>query len=92
MFTLLICAAHNNRSPVVEYLLEILDNSEVDSIDSDGQTALYHAALGGHTAVLKRLMEAQANPNTTNKVMFQKKMFRKTRTSKGHDYLLLTWF
>lgn len=68
-FTLLICAAHNNRSVVIDYLLETLENVDVDAVDSDGQTALYHAALGGHAAVLKRLVEAKANPDTTNKVI-----------------------
>lgn len=69
-FTLLICAAHNNRLPVVDYLLETIENIDVDAVDSDEQTALYHAALGGHTTVLKRLIEAEANPDLRNKVIF----------------------
>lgn len=71
-FTLLICAAHNNKVEVVDYLLTTLPDLEVDAKDSDGQTALYHAALGGHRAVLQRLVEANADPDTKNKVRLLK--------------------
>lgn len=69
MFTLLICGSHNNRVSVVSYLLERVADVDVDATDVEGQTALYHAALGGHTTVLRRLVRASAHPAKRNKVI-----------------------
>ncbi|GFG39759.1 hypothetical protein Cfor_08783 [Coptotermes formosanus] len=54
-YTLLMCAARNNRSEVVDFLLDTLEDIKVDAMDLEQQTALYHAALGGHAGIVRRL-------------------------------------
>ncbi|KAK4883551.1 hypothetical protein RN001_006870 [Aquatica leii] len=66
-FTLLICAAKNNRLEVVDYILDTLEDVRVDVVDIEGQTALFHAAMGGHLGVVKRLVEAGALIDRRNK-------------------------
>lgn len=63
-----MCAAKNNRLDVVEFLLDTLEDVKVDSIDLEGQTALFHAAMGGHACVVRRLVEAGAALDKRNKV------------------------
>jgi ankyrin repeat protein len=64
-----MCAARNNRSEVVDFLLDTLEDIKVDAMDLEQQTALYHAALGGHAGIVRRLVEAEAKTETRNKVM-----------------------
>ncbi|GLH07995.1 Ankyrin repeat and KH domain-containing protein mask, partial [Gryllus bimaculatus] len=59
-YTLLMCASRNNRLDVLDFLLDTLENPRLDVVDADGQTALFHAAAGGHTAAVRRLLEAGA--------------------------------
>ena len=68
-YTLLMCAARNNRSEVVDFLLDTLEDIKVDASDHEQQTALYHAALGGHAGIVRRLVEAGAKTETRNKVL-----------------------
>lgn len=63
-----MCAAKNNRLDVVEFLLDTLEDVKVDAVDNEGQTALFHAAMGGHAAVAMRLVEAGATIDKRNKV------------------------
>jgi len=69
-YTLLMCAARNNRLSVVNFLLDTIDDVGLDAFDTDHQTALHHAAIAGHTHVVRRLVHAGANTSTTNKVSF----------------------
>lgn len=64
-----MCAARNNRVDVVNFLLDMLEDVRVDAVDIDGQTALFHAAIGGHKSVVKRLIEVGASPDKRNKVI-----------------------
>jgi ankyrin repeat protein len=63
-----MCAARNNRSDVVDFLLDTLEDIKVDAVDLEQQTALFHAALGGHTGIVRRLVEAGAKTDVRNKV------------------------
>jgi ankyrin repeat protein len=63
-----MCAARNNRSDVVDFLLDTLEDIKVDAVDLEQQTALYHAALGGHAGIVRRLVEAGAKTDARNKV------------------------
>lgn len=63
-----MCAARNNRLSVVNFLLDTIDDVGLDAFDTDHQTALHHAAIAGHTHVVRRLVHAGANTSTTNKV------------------------
>lgn len=63
-----MCAARNNRSEVVDFLLDTLEDLRVDAVDLEQQTALYHAALGGHAGIVRRLVEAGAKTDARNKV------------------------
>lgn len=63
-----MCAARNNRIEVVDFLIDTLEDTRVDAVDIDGQTALFHAAMGGHVAIVKRLIELEANLDKRNKV------------------------
>ena len=64
-----MCAARNNRADVVDFLLDTLEDIKVDAVDLEQQTALYHAALGGHAGIVRRLVEAGAKTDTRNKVI-----------------------
>ncbi|XP_060851958.1 ankyrin repeat and death domain-containing protein 1A-like [Rhopalosiphum padi] len=66
-YTLLMCAARNNRLSVVNFLLDTIEDVGLDAFDTDHQTALHHAAIAGHTHVVRRLVHAGANTSTTNK-------------------------
>ncbi|XP_023717979.1 ankyrin repeat and death domain-containing protein 1A isoform X2 [Cryptotermes secundus] len=66
-YTILMCAARNNRSEVVDFLLDTLEDIRVDTVDLEQQTALYHAALGGHAGIVRRLVEAGAKTDARNK-------------------------
>lgn len=65
-----MCAARNNRLSVVNFLLDTIDDVGLDAFDTDHQTALHHAAIAGHTHVVRRLVHAGANTSTTNKVNY----------------------
>ncbi|XP_018577146.1 ankyrin repeat and death domain-containing protein 1A-like [Anoplophora glabripennis] len=66
-YTLLMCAARNNRVEVVDFLLDTLEDVKIDAVDADGQTALFHAALFGNAAVVRRLIEVGAQLDRKNK-------------------------
>ncbi|XP_065215525.1 ankyrin repeat and death domain-containing protein 1A-like isoform X3 [Planococcus citri] len=66
-YTLLMCAARNNRLEVVNFLLDNLDRVDLDAIDIDHQTALHHAAIGGHIEIVQKLVHVGANPTTVDK-------------------------
>lgn len=53
---------------VVEFLLDTLEDVKVDAVDNEGQTALFHASMGGHAAVVRRLVETGATIDKRNKV------------------------
>lgn len=67
-YTLLMCAAKNNRLDVVDYLLETLEDVRIDALDLEGQSALFHASMGGHFLVVRRLVEAGSTADKRNKV------------------------
>jgi ankyrin repeat protein len=52
----------------VDFLLDTLEDIRVDAVDLEQQTALYHAALGGHAGIVRRLVEAGAKTDARNKV------------------------
>lgn len=64
-----MCGSRNNRLDVVDFLLDTLEDIKVDAVDLEQQTALYHAALGGHVGIVRRLVEAGAKTESRNKVM-----------------------
>lgn len=64
----MICAAKNDRIAVVDFLLDTLEDVRLDAVDLDGQTALFHAAMGGHYMVVRRLIEAGASVDKRSKV------------------------
>ncbi|EEZ97168.2 Tankyrase-like Protein [Tribolium castaneum] len=66
-YTLLMCAARNNRISVVDFLIDTLEDTRVDAVDIDSQTALFHAAMGGHIEIVKRLIDLGANLNKRSK-------------------------
>lgn len=68
-YTLLMCSARNNRLEVVNFLLDNLDRVDLDAVDMDHQTALHHAALGGHIEIVQKLVHVGANPTTVDKVI-----------------------
>ncbi|KAK0180405.1 hypothetical protein PV327_006049 [Microctonus hyperodae] len=53
-YTLLMCAARGSRL-VIEYLTMIVKSLNGEAIDSDGATALHHAAISGHPDVITAL-------------------------------------
>ncbi|XP_071450440.1 ankyrin repeat and death domain-containing protein 1A-like isoform X3 [Hetaerina americana] len=65
--TILHCAAHNNRLEVVNFLLDTLDEPNLEAVDAEKQTPLHHAALGGHSGVVRRILEAGASTNAIDK-------------------------
>lgn len=67
-YTLLMCAAKNNRIDVVDFLLDTLEDLRLDAIDIEGQTAVFHAAMGGHSFIVKKLIEMGALLDKRNKV------------------------
>ncbi|KAG8307575.1 hypothetical protein J6590_018452 [Homalodisca vitripennis] len=66
-YTLLMCAARNNRLSVVNFLLDSLEHVDVDLVDMDRQTALHHAAQAGHKDVVARIVQAGANTKVVNR-------------------------
>ncbi|XP_044756655.1 ankyrin repeat and death domain-containing protein 1A-like isoform X2 [Coccinella septempunctata] len=66
-YTILMCAARNNRIEVIDFLLDSLEDLKINAVDNEGQTALFHAALGGHTIVVQRLIDRGAIIDTKNK-------------------------
>ncbi|KAK3925029.1 Ankyrin repeat and death domain-containing protein 1A [Frankliniella fusca] len=65
--TLLMCGARNSRLSVVNLILESLEEPNLEVVDAEQQTALYHAAMGGHGPILDVLIRAGADANTRNK-------------------------
>jgi ankyrin repeat protein len=57
----LVYHASKGHLTVVQKLLEI--GVHPDATGSDGETALFHAALEGHANVVKRLIKYGADPN-----------------------------
>lgn len=66
-YTLLMCSAKNNRTDVINFLLETLEDVTVDEVDMENQTALHHAAAGGHIEAVKRLVDVGAHTNAKDK-------------------------
>lgn len=66
--SLLMCGARNNRLSVVNLILDTLEEPNLEVMDSDEQTALYHAALNGYAPIVRTLIQAGADTNTKNKV------------------------
>lgn len=64
-----MCAARNNRIDVIDFLLDTLEDLKIDAVDNEGQTALFHAALGGHSIVVQKLLDRGAHIDTKNKVI-----------------------
>lgn len=71
-----MCAARNNREEVVDFLLETLENIDLETVDHEGQTCLHQAAAEGHEKIVSKLLSLSANPNPVDKVsltyMFEK--------------------
>ncbi|XP_018316615.1 ankyrin repeat and death domain-containing protein 1A isoform X1 [Mycetomoellerius zeteki] len=53
--TLLMCGARGSNVAVVEYLAEAVESLNGEATDSTGATALHHAAITGHPAVITAL-------------------------------------
>ncbi|XP_029663535.1 ankyrin repeat and death domain-containing protein 1A-like [Formica exsecta] len=51
-YTLLMCGARGSNVSVVEYLAEAVESLNGEATDSTGATALHHAAISGHPAVI----------------------------------------
>lgn len=66
--TLLMCAAKNNRLDVVNFILDNLDVVDLNAVDVDQQTALHHAAVGGHLEIVEKLVHLGAIPTVVDKV------------------------
>lgn len=63
-----MCAAKNNRLEVVNFLLDNLYSVDLNAVDVDQQTALHHAAVGGHLEIVEKLVHLGAVPTTVDKV------------------------
>ncbi|XP_012055551.1 PREDICTED: ankyrin repeat and death domain-containing protein 1A-like [Atta cephalotes] len=53
--TLLMCGARGSNVAVVEYLADAVESLNGEATDSTGATALHHAAITGHPAVITAL-------------------------------------
>lgn len=53
--TLLMCATKNIR--VVKFLLDTLENIDLEATDIEEKTALHHAAQGGHLQTVTKLVQ-----------------------------------
>ncbi|EZA51978.1 Ankyrin repeat and death domain-containing protein 1A [Ooceraea biroi] len=54
-YTLLMCGARGSNVGVVEYLAEAVESLNGEATDCTGATALHHAAIAGHPAVITAL-------------------------------------
>ncbi|KAH0949131.1 hypothetical protein HN011_011253 [Eciton burchellii] len=54
-YTLLMCGARGSNVSVVEYLTEAVESLNGEATDCTGATALHHAAIAGHPAVITAL-------------------------------------
>lgn len=63
-----MCAAKNNRLDVVNFILDNLDVVDLNAVDVDQQTALHHAAIGGHLEIVEKLVHLGAIPTVIDKV------------------------
>ncbi|XP_025157153.1 ankyrin repeat and death domain-containing protein 1A isoform X4 [Harpegnathos saltator] len=54
-YTLLMCGARGSNVGVVEYLAEAVESLNGEATDCTGATALHHAAVTGHPAVITAL-------------------------------------
>lgn len=68
LYTLLMCAARNNRLSVVSFLLDSLEHVDVELVDVERQSALHHAAQAGHREVAARIVKAGASAKVVDKV------------------------
>ena len=59
--TLLMCAAAQGRTDIVQALIKA--GADADAKDNDGLTALMYAAMEGHADAVKLLLEAGADVN-----------------------------
>lgn len=50
-----MCGARGSNVSVVEYLAEAVESLNGEAVDSTGATALHHAAISGHPAVITAL-------------------------------------
>lgn len=50
-----MCGARGSNVDVVEYLVEAVESLNGEAIDCTGATALHHAAVTGHPAVITAL-------------------------------------
>lgn len=58
-----MAAAHGGHVASVRVLIEA--GASLEKVDSQGETALLHAAMKGHTEVLRVLVEAGADVNAS---------------------------
>ncbi len=80
---MLMCAAKNNRLEVVNFILDNLDSVDLNALDIDQQTALHHAAIGGHLEIVEKLVHLGAVPTVLDKVNIDfilRKIFERSRT------------
>ncbi|KAJ3084758.1 hypothetical protein HK102_000564 [Quaeritorhiza haematococci] len=61
-WTLLLLAAKNGHTDIVEYLIQKA-NCDVHQSNNDGEDGLFWASAGGHINTMKCLLRAGANPN-----------------------------
>jgi len=62
-WTPLMFAARDKCTEVVELILGSAAGGPVDAVPSDGETALFKAVAGGHTAGIRLLLDAGADPS-----------------------------
>ncbi|XP_075210375.1 uncharacterized protein LOC142317714 [Lycorma delicatula] len=63
--TLLMCATKNIR--VVKFLLDTLENIDLEATDIEEKTALHHASQGGHLQTVTKLVQFKADTKNRDK-------------------------
>ncbi|XP_013409552.1 ankyrin repeat and death domain-containing protein 1A isoform X1 [Lingula anatina] len=65
--TVLHCAAQNNKADIVKFIVESLENFNVNEVEKDGRTALHLAAEKGHLTVVDKLIESKGDVHIKDK-------------------------